>query len=134
MRHAQNSFGGWRVGPTSSSCLRVFVRDYTGTAFRPDLTARLRQPAGAPPPSATDSLLLRNAYGSPVPGRSYLAFNYRNNCVIPRINLAALHIAKLSPSPSGVEGPVPLHGVGVGHIGLRNADRPHPFPSPKGEG
>jgi hypothetical protein len=30
------------------------------------------------------------------------------------------------PSPSGVEGPVPLHGVGVGYIGLRNADGPHP--------
>jgi hypothetical protein len=41
-----------------------------------------------------------------------------------------LHIAKLSPSPSGMEGPVPLHGVGVGHIGLRNADRPHPLPLP----
>ena len=53
-----------------------------------------------------------------------------NRRVIPRNNLAALHIAKLSPSPSGMEGPVPLHGVGVGHIGLRNADRPHPLPLP----
>jgi hypothetical protein len=34
------------------------------------------------------------------------------------------------PSPSGVEGPVPLHGVGVGYIGLRNADGPHPLPLP----
>ena len=54
--------------------------------------------------------------------------NSGDNCVIPRNNLAAVHIAKLSPSPSGVEGPVPLHGVGVGHKGLRNADRPHPLP------
>jgi hypothetical protein len=27
-----------------------------------------------------------------------------------------------------------LHGVGVGYIGLRNADRPHPFPPLKGRG
>ena len=32
-------------------------------------------------------LLLRNAYGSPVPGRSYFAVNYRDNCVIPEIAL-----------------------------------------------
>jgi hypothetical protein len=57
-------------------------------------------------------------------------FNSSDNCVVPRNNLAALHIAKLSPFPLGVEGPVPLHGVGVGHIGLRNADRPHPLPLP----
>jgi len=57
--------------------------------------------------------------------------NDGNKCVIPeialhyaRLSLAAVHIAKLSPSPSGVEGPVPLHGVKVGYIALRNADRP----------
>jgi hypothetical protein len=27
--------------------------------------------------------------------------NHRDNCVIPRNNLAALHVAKLSPSPLG---------------------------------
>ena len=32
-------------------------------------------------------LLLRNAYGSPVPGRSYFAFNYRDICIIPEIAL-----------------------------------------------
>ena len=29
-------------------------------------------------------LLLRNAYGSPVPGRNYLAFNPSDNCGIAR--------------------------------------------------
>ena len=32
-------------------------------------------------------LLLRNAFGSPVPGRNYFAFNYRDRCVIPKIAL-----------------------------------------------
>ena len=57
--------------------------------------------------------------------------NSGGRCVIPaialhyaRLCLAAVHVAKSSPSPSGVEGPVPLHGVGVGFIGLHNADRP----------
>ena len=57
--------------------------------------------------------------------------NDGNKCVIPeialhfaRLCLAAVHVAKLSLSPSGVEGPVPLHGVGMGCIGLHNADRP----------
>jgi hypothetical protein len=34
-----------------------------------------------------------------------------------------LHIAKLSPSPLG-------EGLGVGYIGLRRAERPHPLPLP----
>jgi|694.fasta_scaffold109795_4 hypothetical protein len=57
--------------------------------------------------------------------------NDGNKCVIPeialhfaRLCLAAVHVAKLSLSPSGVKGPVPLHGVGMGYIALRNADRP----------
>jgi hypothetical protein len=43
------------------------------------MIARLRQPAGAPPPSATVPL--------PVPGRNYLAVNFGDRCVIPEIAL-----------------------------------------------
>ena len=43
---------------------------------------------------------------------------------------------KMKPRPFRRGGTSPpdwserLHGVGVGHIGLRNADRPHPLPPP----
>jgi hypothetical protein len=60
-------------------------------------------------------------------------FNSSDKCVIPRNNLAALHIAKLSPSPQAwcEVKPLPFRGgVGVGYIGLRNVDRPHPLPLP----
>ncbi len=53
----------------------------------PDLLA-WRYLERAPPPSATVPLLLRNAYGSLVPGRNYFAFNYRDNCDNPEKGFA----------------------------------------------
>ena len=53
----------------------------------PDLLAWL-YPEHAPPPSAPVPLLLRNAYGSPVPGRTYFAFDYRDKSDNPKIDIA----------------------------------------------
>ncbi len=40
-------------------------------------------------------LLLRNAYGSPVPGRNYLAFNSGDICVIPEIIAALIFVRQV---------------------------------------
>ena len=73
-----------RASATSAALREIIL----SRRLRAGMTATLRQPAGAPPPSATVPLLLRNAYGSPVPGRNYFAFNYRDNCDNPEIGFA----------------------------------------------
>ena len=75
-------------GHTFFASLRLCVRLY----WRSVSTGHDREIAttgGCPSPMLRMvPLLLRNAFGSPVPGRSYFAFNSGDNCDNPEIGFA----------------------------------------------